>query len=43
MKIVMRAVATDLGLPEPVLRQLFRENALRWVPGVVTAPGKSAR
>ena len=35
--------ATDLGLPEPVLRQLLRENALRWVPGVVTAPGKSAR
>ena len=34
---------TGLGLPEPVLRQLFRENAVRWVPGVVAAPGKPAR
>jgi predicted TIM-barrel fold metal-dependent hydrolase len=29
-----------LALPEAVLRKLFRENALRWVPGLVTAPGK---
>jgi hypothetical protein len=32
-----------LGLPEPVLRKLFRENAVRWVPGVVAAAGKPAR
>lgn len=24
-----------LALPEPVLRKLFRDNALRWVPGIV--------
>ena len=24
-----------LELPEPVLRKLFRENALRWIPGIV--------
>ena len=23
-----------LGLPDPVLRKLFRENALRWLPGI---------
>ena len=34
---------TGLGLPEDVLRKLFRANALRWVPGVATAPGKPAR
>jgi predicted TIM-barrel fold metal-dependent hydrolase len=26
-----------LALPEPVLRRIFRENALRWVPGLATA------
>jgi len=26
-----------LALPAPVLRQVFRENALRWVPGLGTA------
>lgn len=26
-----------LALPEPVLRRLFRDNALRWVPGIGTA------
>jgi predicted TIM-barrel fold metal-dependent hydrolase len=31
---------TGLGLPEPVLRKLLRENAIRWVPGVVAAAGK---
>jgi predicted TIM-barrel fold metal-dependent hydrolase len=29
--------AQGLALPEPVLRKLFRENALRWVPGIETA------
>jgi predicted TIM-barrel fold metal-dependent hydrolase len=29
-----------LALPEAVLRKVFHENALRWVPGLVTAPGK---
>ena len=27
-----------LALPAPVLRQVFRENALRWVPGLAAAP-----
>jgi predicted TIM-barrel fold metal-dependent hydrolase len=26
--------AGDLALPEPVLRKIFRENALRWIPGL---------
>ena len=34
---------TGLGLPENALRKLFRENAVRWVPGVVAAAGKPAR
>jgi predicted TIM-barrel fold metal-dependent hydrolase len=34
---------TGLALPEPVLRKVFRDNAVRWVPGVVTAAGKRAR
>jgi predicted TIM-barrel fold metal-dependent hydrolase len=34
---------TGLGLPEDVLRKVFRANALRWVPGLPTAPGKPAR
>jgi predicted TIM-barrel fold metal-dependent hydrolase len=34
---------TGLALPESVLRKLFRENAVRWVPGVVSAAGKRAR
>lgn len=25
-----------LGLPEPVLRKLFHDNAARWIPGIVT-------
>jgi hypothetical protein len=31
-----------LALPAPVLRKIFRENAMRWVPGIATAaqPGK---
>jgi predicted TIM-barrel fold metal-dependent hydrolase len=30
-----------LSLPEPVLRKIFRENAVRWVPGVLgPKPGK---
>ena len=30
-----------LALPEPLLRRIFRENALRWVPGLATAtPGR---
>lgn len=28
-----------LALPEGVLRKIFRENALRWIPGVVAAEG----
>jgi len=34
---------TGLAVPESVLRKLFRENALRWVPGIVTAAGKRLR
>lgn len=26
----------DLGLPEPILRKIFRENAIRWIPGVAS-------
>jgi predicted TIM-barrel fold metal-dependent hydrolase len=25
-----------LGLPEPILRKIFRENAIRWIPGIAT-------
>jgi predicted TIM-barrel fold metal-dependent hydrolase len=38
-----------LGLPEPVLRKIFRDNARHWVPGLVkeeqgtAAPGASTR
>jgi|GEM_PF-626730 len=31
-----RFFAEDLALPEPVLRKLFRDNALRWVPGLAS-------
>jgi hypothetical protein len=31
---------TGLALPPPVLRKLFRENAVRWVPGILTAAEK---
>jgi hypothetical protein len=24
----------DLGLPEPILKKIFRENAIRWIPGI---------
>jgi len=34
---------TGLGLPGPVLRQIFRENAVAWVPGLVPAAGKPVR
>ena len=33
MKTRMGAAA-GLALPDSVLRRLFRENAVRWVPGV---------
>ena len=23
-----------LGMPEPILRKIFRENAVRWIPGI---------
>ena len=26
-----------LGLPEPILQKIFRENAIRWIPGVAAA------
>jgi len=26
-----------LGLPEPVVRKIFRENAVRWLPGITAA------
>ncbi len=26
-----------LGLPEPVVRKIFRENALRWIPGITAS------
>lgn len=28
-----------LALPEPVVRMIFRENAVRWVPGIAAAAG----
>jgi predicted TIM-barrel fold metal-dependent hydrolase len=31
---------TGLALPDSVLRRLFRENAVRWVPGVLPAAGR---
>jgi predicted TIM-barrel fold metal-dependent hydrolase len=34
---------TGLGLPEPVLRKIFRDNAVAWVPGLVPAAGKPVR
>jgi hypothetical protein len=24
-----------LNLPEPVLRRIYHENAVRWIPGIV--------
>jgi predicted TIM-barrel fold metal-dependent hydrolase len=30
----MGRTVTGLGLPESVLRKLYRENALKWVPGI---------
>ncbi|MGH9631361.1 MAG: amidohydrolase family protein [Bryobacteraceae bacterium] len=27
----------DLGLPEPILQKIFRENAVRWIPGITAA------
>lgn len=32
----------DLALPAPVLRKIFRENALRWIPGLAAQPGAQA-
>jgi predicted TIM-barrel fold metal-dependent hydrolase len=29
-----------LALPEPVLRKIFHDNAIRWVPGIPTAPAQ---
>ena len=29
--------ARGLGLPEPVVRKIFRENAVRWLPGITAA------
>jgi hypothetical protein len=26
-----------LGLPDKVVRKIFRENAVRWLPGIVGA------
>jgi predicted TIM-barrel fold metal-dependent hydrolase len=37
-----RTVA-GLGLPEPVLRKIFRENAVAWVRGLVPAAGRPVR
>jgi len=34
---------TGLGLPEPVLRKIFRENAVAWVSGLSPAAGKPVR
>jgi hypothetical protein len=37
-KIESRGAAfAGLGLPEGVVRKLFRDNALRWVPGMFRA------
>jgi predicted TIM-barrel fold metal-dependent hydrolase len=30
-----RRIVQGLGLPEGVLKKIFRENALRWLPGIV--------
>ena len=27
----------DLGLPEPILQKIFRDNAIRWFPGIAAA------
>jgi hypothetical protein len=27
----------SLGLPEPILQKIFRENAIRWIPGIAAA------
>jgi hypothetical protein len=29
-----RTQVSGLGLPEPILRKIFRENAVRWFPGI---------
>jgi predicted TIM-barrel fold metal-dependent hydrolase len=34
--------AKDLALPETVLRKIFRENALRWIPGLAPAKASTA-
>jgi hypothetical protein len=26
-----------LGLPEPILRKIFRDNAVHWIPGIAPA------
>jgi predicted TIM-barrel fold metal-dependent hydrolase len=31
-----------LALPEPVLRKIYLDNALKWVPGVIASPSKGA-
>ena len=31
---------TGLGLPTPVVRKIFRENALKWVPGITAGVKK---
>jgi hypothetical protein len=27
----------SLGLSEPILRKIFRDNAVKWIPGIVPA------
>jgi hypothetical protein len=27
-----------LNLPEPVLRRIFHDNAVRWIPGIAASP-----
>jgi hypothetical protein len=34
--------AKELALPETVLRKIFRENALRWIPGLAPAKASTA-
>ena len=31
---------TGLGLPKPVLRKLYHDNAVKWFPGILTEPTK---
>jgi len=31
--------AQGLGLPEEILRKIFHENAVKWIPGIISNAG----